>query len=161
MLLQAVYSIRSERQLMERLEFDLLFRWFVGLGVDDPAWDNLTAAVSQRRGWWPRDQLGLRKRIEEAFGWINTVAGQDKTRFTGEGFDLPSPPPTTISSASPDCSRRPTNGEALRLSGRLRRSSAVGAACCPLRESGWPHSQPPANPAMFFNSLLVKPSGKE
>ena len=39
MLLQAFYSIRSERQLMERLEFDLLFRWFVGLGIDDPAWD--------------------------------------------------------------------------------------------------------------------------
>src|SRR5918911_229179 len=37
MLLQAFYSIRSERQLMERLEFDLLFRWFVGLGIDDPA----------------------------------------------------------------------------------------------------------------------------
>src|SRR5262249_43206589 len=35
MLLQALYSIRSERQLMERLEFDLLFRWFVGIGVDD------------------------------------------------------------------------------------------------------------------------------
>jgi transposase len=40
MLLQAFYSIRSERQLMERLEFDLLFRWFVGIGVDDPAWDH-------------------------------------------------------------------------------------------------------------------------
>jgi transposase len=40
MLLQAFYSIRSERQLMERLEFDLLFRWFVGLGIDDPAWDH-------------------------------------------------------------------------------------------------------------------------
>src|SRR5262245_7171722 len=39
MLLQAFYSIRSERQLMERLEFDLLFRWFVGIGVDDAAWD--------------------------------------------------------------------------------------------------------------------------
>src|SRR6202048_3144532 len=37
MLLQAFYGIRSERQLMERLEFDLLFRWFVGLGVDDAA----------------------------------------------------------------------------------------------------------------------------
>ena len=36
MLLQCFYSVRSERQLMERLEFDLLFRWFVGLGVDDP-----------------------------------------------------------------------------------------------------------------------------
>lgn len=35
MLLQAFYSIRSERQLMERLEYDLLFRWFVGLGMDD------------------------------------------------------------------------------------------------------------------------------
>src|ERR1700726_1421974 len=33
-LLQAFYSVRSE-QLMERLEFDLLFRWFVGLGIDD------------------------------------------------------------------------------------------------------------------------------
>jgi transposase len=34
MLLQAFYSIRSERQLMERLDYDLLFRWFVGIGVD-------------------------------------------------------------------------------------------------------------------------------
>ena len=40
LLLQAFYSIRSERQLMERLEFDLLFRWFAGLGVDDAAWDH-------------------------------------------------------------------------------------------------------------------------
>src|ERR1044072_2185912 len=40
MLLQAFYSIRSERQLMERLDFDLLFRWFVGIGVDEPAWDH-------------------------------------------------------------------------------------------------------------------------
>jgi transposase len=35
MLLQTFYSIRSERLLMERLEYDLLFRWFVGIGVDD------------------------------------------------------------------------------------------------------------------------------
>ena len=35
MLLQTFYSIRSERQFMERLEFDLLFRWFVGLGIDE------------------------------------------------------------------------------------------------------------------------------
>src|SRR3984885_15972091 len=38
MLLQAFYSIRSERRLMERLKFDLLFRWVVGLGSDDPGW---------------------------------------------------------------------------------------------------------------------------
>lgn len=39
MLLQAFYSVRSERQLMERLDTDLLFRWFVGLSIDDPVWD--------------------------------------------------------------------------------------------------------------------------
>ncbi|WPP06185.1 IS5 family transposase [Methylocella tundrae] len=39
MLLQAFYSVRSGRQLMERLDTDLLFRWFVGLSVDDAVWD--------------------------------------------------------------------------------------------------------------------------
>src|SRR5258708_17641446 len=39
LLLQALYSVRSERQLMERLEYDLLFRWFVGLSMDEPVWD--------------------------------------------------------------------------------------------------------------------------
>ena len=37
-LLQAFFSIRSERQLMEQLDYNLMFRWFVGLGVDDPVW---------------------------------------------------------------------------------------------------------------------------
>ena len=39
LLLQAFYSIRSERQLMEQLNFNILFRWFVGLGMDDLVWD--------------------------------------------------------------------------------------------------------------------------
>jgi transposase len=37
-LLQILYSVRSERQLMEQMNYNLLFRWFVGLGVDDPVW---------------------------------------------------------------------------------------------------------------------------
>ena len=49
MLLQAFYSIRSERQLMERLEFDPLFRWFVGIGVDDAAWDHSTFSKNRER----------------------------------------------------------------------------------------------------------------
>jgi transposase len=49
MLLQAFYSVRSERQLMERLEFDLLFRWFVGLGLDDPVWDHSTFSKNRDR----------------------------------------------------------------------------------------------------------------
>ena len=39
LLLQGFYSVRSERQLMEQLAYNLLFRWFVGLGIDDPVWD--------------------------------------------------------------------------------------------------------------------------
>jgi transposase len=49
LLLQAFYSIRSERQLVERLDFDLLFRWFVGLGVDDPVWDATTFTKNRDR----------------------------------------------------------------------------------------------------------------
>ena len=39
LLLQAFYSVRSERQLIEQLDYNLLFRWFTGLGIDDPVWD--------------------------------------------------------------------------------------------------------------------------
>ena len=49
MLLQAFYSVRSERQLMERMEFDLLFRWFVGLGADEPVWDASTFSKNRDR----------------------------------------------------------------------------------------------------------------
>ncbi len=37
-LIQILFSIRSERQLMEQMQYNLMFRWFVGLGVDDPVW---------------------------------------------------------------------------------------------------------------------------
>src|SRR3954453_6972455 len=49
MLLQAFYSIRSERLLMERLEYDLLFRWFVGIGIDDAAWDHSVFSKNRDR----------------------------------------------------------------------------------------------------------------
>ena len=49
MLLQTFYSIRSERLLMERLEYDLLFRWFVGIGVDDAAWDHSVFSKNRDR----------------------------------------------------------------------------------------------------------------
>jgi len=38
LLVQVLYTVRSERQLMEQLEYNLLFRWFVGLGIDDAVW---------------------------------------------------------------------------------------------------------------------------
>jgi len=49
LLLQAFYSIRSERQLVDRLDHDLLFRWFVGLGIEDPVWDATTFTKNRDR----------------------------------------------------------------------------------------------------------------
>jgi transposase len=49
MLLQVFYGLRSERQLMERIEFDLLFRWFVGLGIDEAVWDHSSFSTNRDR----------------------------------------------------------------------------------------------------------------
>ena len=49
LLLQAFYSIRSERQLVERIDYDLLFRWFVGLGIEDAVWDATTFTKNRDR----------------------------------------------------------------------------------------------------------------
>ena len=70
LLLQAFYSIRSERQLVERIDFDLLFRWFVGLGVDDPVWDATTFTKN-------RDRLLAG---EVAARFLATVLAQPKVR---------------------------------------------------------------------------------
>jgi len=62
MLLQAFYSIRSERLLMERLEYDLLFRWFVGIGVDDAAWDHSVFSKNRDRLWKETSQPSSSRR---------------------------------------------------------------------------------------------------
>ena len=59
LLLQAFFSVRSERLLMEQLHYNLLFRWFVGLSMDEPVWD---ATVFSKN----RDRL-LNGRIAQAF----------------------------------------------------------------------------------------------
>jgi transposase len=49
LLLQLLYSVRSERQLMEQLDYNLLFRWFVGLTMDDPVWDATVFTKNRER----------------------------------------------------------------------------------------------------------------
>jgi transposase len=49
LLLQVLYSIRSERMLMEQLDYNLLFRWFVGLTMDDPVWDATVFTKNRER----------------------------------------------------------------------------------------------------------------
>ena len=49
LLIQALYGIRSERQLMEQLNYNLLFRWFVGLSPDDPVWHPTSFTMNRER----------------------------------------------------------------------------------------------------------------
>src|SRR5215475_2070117 len=49
LLLQVLYGIRSERQLMEQLDYNLLYRWFVGLSPDDLVWDPTTFTKNRDR----------------------------------------------------------------------------------------------------------------
>jgi transposase len=49
LLVMVLYSVRSERRLMEDLEFNLLYRWFVGLGQNDPVWDATTFSKNRER----------------------------------------------------------------------------------------------------------------
>ena len=49
LLLQAIYTIRSERQLIEQLDYNLLFRWFVGVGMDDAVWSPTTFTKNRDR----------------------------------------------------------------------------------------------------------------
>jgi transposase len=49
LLLQCLYSVRSERLLMEQLDYNLLFRWFVGLNMDDPVWDFTVFSKNRER----------------------------------------------------------------------------------------------------------------
>jgi transposase len=49
LLLQVLYSVRSERMLMEQLDYNLLFRWFVGLNMDDRVWDAMVFTKNRQR----------------------------------------------------------------------------------------------------------------
>jgi len=68
-LIQILYSIRSERQLVEQIEYNLLFRWFIGLTIDDKVWNHSSFSTN-------RDRLLEKEVIPELFAEIVTLARQ-------------------------------------------------------------------------------------
>ncbi len=80
LLLQVLYSIRSERLLMEQLEYNLLFRWFVGLGIDDSVW---VATVFTKN----RDRL-LQGEVAQEFFAAVLAQGQDHGLLSSEHFSV-------------------------------------------------------------------------
>ncbi len=80
LLLQVLYTIRSERLLMEELDYNLLFRWFVGLGLDDPIWD-VTVFTKNR-------QRLLEGEIAEAFFDAVLAQAQSLDLLSNEHFTV-------------------------------------------------------------------------
>lgn len=82
LLLQVFYSIRSERQLCEQLRYNLLFRWFVGLAIDDAVWDHSTFSKN-------RDRLLEHEVVERFFTEVLRLADQQgllsKEHFSVDG----------------------------------------------------------------------------
>ena len=151
LLLQVLYTIRSERLLMEQLDYNLLFRWFVGLEMDDPVW-NATVFTKNRerllageiaRAFFDRVVAQARERgllSDEHFtvdgtlveAWASLKSFQRKD-------ELPEPPMTRairrwISTASAAATppmrpqRIPTRGSRAKAKGR-KPSSSIPATC--------------------------------
>ena len=152
LLLQAFYSIRSERQLMERLEFDLLFRWFVGLGMDDPIWDAtvftknrdrlLEGEVAQAFFDQVRDQARAEGLLSSEHFTVDgtLIEAWFSTRASSAELSLPSRPPTIRATRQWTSTRRsaatppfnpppiPSPGSTS-IPGTSRPSSATGTTC--------------------------------
>ncbi len=77
-LLMALYSVRSDRLFCQMLDYNILFRWFLDMSLDDAGLDARTTRhasyrISQRK----------RKRVEEIFGWMKAYGGLRRTRIRG------------------------------------------------------------------------------
>src|SRR5256714_1051155 len=80
LLLQVLYTVRSERLLMEQLDYNLLFRWFVGLSIDDPVWD-VTVFTKNR------DRL-LEAEVAEAFFAAVLAQARQRGLLSDEHFTV-------------------------------------------------------------------------
>ena len=81
LLLQAFYTVRSELQLMEQLNYNLLFRWFVGLSADEPVWDARVAVWSEQERL--RYDLGHARAVYASRSVCGRAAGTKRTTQCG------------------------------------------------------------------------------
>jgi transposase len=78
MLLQVLYSVRNERQLVEQIQYNLLFRWFIGLAIEDPVWNHSVFSKN-------RDRLIEHDAVTELFNATVEMAKQ-RGLLSGEHF---------------------------------------------------------------------------
>lgn len=114
LLLQVFYSVRSERQICEQLRYNLLFRWFVGLALDDAVWGrfgllqesgSVAGTPDHGRLLWPGDQPGrcTRLALEEFLGRRHVDPGVGQSKSFGRRMGA-----TIKRLAVKDATRKPT-----------------------------------------------------
>lgn len=81
-LLQVLYSIRSERQLVEQINYNLLYRWFVGLTIEDPVWNHSTFSINRDR-LLEHDVIG--ELFEQVLSLANTRELLSQEHFSVDG----------------------------------------------------------------------------
>jgi transposase len=171
LVLQVLYTVRSERLLMEELNYNLLFRWFVGLNMDDPVWhpttftknrDRLLAgdvaaaffdavrAQARAAGLLSDEHFTVDGTQLEA--WASLKSFQPRDAEPGEPPMTPGiPPSTSVGSAGamPRTPRRPIRRRCCIGKARARKPSwRIWATCCwTIGTGSSPTSGPPTRPA--------------
>jgi transposase len=106
MLLQVLFSVRSERQLMEQVQYNLLFRWFVGLSMDDDVWVptvftknrerliahdaviaffNEVVTIAQKKGWLSGEHFSVDGTLIQAWAGHKSLVRKDDEDGPGSG----------------------------------------------------------------------------
>ena len=144
-LLQILFSVRSERQLMEQMDYNLMFRWFVGLGIDDAVWvptvftknrDRLLttemarkvmAAILAHREVAPLlsdEHFSVDGTLIKA--WASMKSFQPKTEGSPPGADGPGDPPgDTDQDTTPDTAPAQSDPETVPMPSRRHRNAEV------------------------------------
>src|SRR6478672_8232918 len=113
LLLQMLYSVRSERLLVEEIDYNILFRWFVGLNLDDPVWDATTFTKNRDRlleaevakefqarvvdwareqGWASDEHFTVDGTLLEAWASLKSFQSKDKDKKNASPPDDPGNP---------------------------------------------------------------------
>jgi transposase len=109
MLLQVLYSVRSERQLMEQVQYNLLFRWFIGLSMEDAVWVptvftknrerlikhdaviaffNEVVTIAQERDWLSGEHFSVDGTLIQAWAGHKSFVAKDDDQANGDGGDF-------------------------------------------------------------------------
>ena len=143
-LLQILFSVRSERQLMEQMDYNLMFRWFVGLGIDDPVWvptvftknrDRLLstemsrkvmAAILAHREVAPLlsdEHFSVDGTLVKA--WASMKSFQPKAETAPPDEDGPGDPPASDTTPDPAASETPTEIDPMPRNTKPHRNAEV------------------------------------